>query len=396
VRIVTNAADPDYLLVDYDAEGAELPAAEGTVTSTTVAERVAADAADDVVLLCHGWLDDLADARALYAGWLRAARGVPWPGGRALVVAAHWPSKPFADDAEVARILDPAGYPDGLAHPSAEVLTACRTLIERYASGQARTQSEQTADAPAGGFDPETAFANAAAAQPDSLLDGVREVLLALSFWTMRTRAITLGQATTGLPRLLGRILAARPGVRVHLVGHSMGCLALSGALTSVGAAAGPHAASFLMVQAAVSSWALSSGNPYVSGGTGAYARIIGDGLIDGPLIATTSSHDDALGRYYPLGMELVPQKVFAAGVSRPGRTAAIGAAGLGFDPPVPTAGTLSPLKAEGARAAAPLPGHQYTIDCSAVIRGHNDLDHVELARLCFAGVAAAVGRRVG
>ena len=86
--------------------------------------------------------------------------------------------------------------------------------------------------------------------------------------------------------------------------------------------------------------------------------------------------------------MELVLQRNYAAAVpGQPSRTAAIGAHGFGFDPPVPSAGTL-PALVPGAESFALAAGRQYAIDASALIASHPDIDHVELARLFFAGVA--------
>ncbi|AYG03331.1 hypothetical protein [Gryllotalpicola protaetiae] len=335
------ATTPEYALVIFDAAGREVAEADGSALSTTVAARVAAGGDADVVLMCHGWLDDLTDAKNTYRGWLTTAHGVGWPEASApLVVGVHWPSVPAAGG-------EP---PDVPAQMQARL--ADGTLLE-------------------------------------SLENAGVELADFLSFWGMRERAISLGATDAGLGRLLARIFAARPGVRVHLVGHSLGCVALSGALVAAGAAGGPHAASFFLVQAAESSWAFSASAPFFTGGAGKYAAVISDGLVDGPLVATRSSHDGALAVLYRLGMEFVLERSYAAAsVARPARSAAIGAEGLGFDPPVASAGALPALE-PGAAHFAVEPGHQYSIDCSAVITGHNDVDHAELARLFAAMVAA-------
>jgi len=332
---------PEYALVVFDEKGREVAEADGSALSKTVAARIAEEQVADVVLMCHGWLDDLADAEGTYRGWLSTAHGLDWPGASApLVVGAHWPSTPDSGD-------EPPDIPAALrAHLADGSLLA-------------------------------------------SLESAGVEVEDFLSFWGMRERAIALGAGDAGLGRLLARILAARPGVRVHLIGHSLGCVALSGALVQAAAAAGPHTATFFLVQAAESSWAFSAKAPFFTGGSGKYQAVVADGLVDGAMIATLSSHDSALGVLYRLGMEFVLQRSYAAeSPGQPARSAAIGAAGFGFDPPVATAHTL-PALAAGARHFAVSAGTQYSIDCSAVIGGHNDVDHVELARLFYAAVAA-------
>ena len=335
------ATTPEYALVIFDAAGREVVEADGSALSAAVAARVVAGGDADVVLMCHGWLDDLTDAKNTYRGWLTTAHGSGWPEASApLVVGVHWPSVPAA-----------AGEPPDVPAQLQAHLTDGSLLA---------------------------ALGNAGVELADFL-----------SFWSMRERAISFGAADAGLGRLLARIFAARPGVRVHLVGHSLGCVALSAALVVAGAARGPHAASFFLVQAAESSWAFSASAPFFTGGAGKYAAVVSEGLVDGALVATRSSHDEALTVLYRLGMEFVLERSYAAAsAGRPARSAAIGAEGLGFDPPVASAGPL-PALAPGASAFVVAPGRQYSIDCSAVIAGHNDVDHVELARLFFAMVVA-------
>ena len=334
------ATTPEYALVVFDAQGREVEESDGSALSVTIARRIADEQLADVVLLCHGWLDSLSDARNSYAAWLGAAHGLEWPGAAPpLVVAAHWPSAPLAAG-------EPPDVPAVL-----QVSLENGTLLE--------------------------ALRNA----------GV-DLVDFLSFWTMRERAIALGETDAGLGRLLARVFAARPGVRVHLVGHSLGCVALSGALVTAARANGPHAASLFLVQAAESSWAFSQSAPFFTGGAGRYRAVVADGLVDGPLVATRSSHDQALVLWYRLGMEFVLQRSYAAAAAgRPDRAAAIGSEGLGFEPPIPTAHTLPPLT-PGATRFALAAGSQYTIDCSAVIGGHNDVAHPELARLFLAAAA--------
>lgn len=349
--VAPTTTTPEYALVIFDADGAEVREADGSELSETIAARIAREELTDVVLMCHGWLDDRADAKNTYRAWLTAAHGLDWPGARPpLVIGVHWPSKPL-----------PAEVQTGAPAPVKDSLREGVLL---------------------------TALENAGA-----------DVVDFLSFWSMRERAITLGSTDAGLGRLLTRVFDASAGasagaaadvstgVRVHLVGHSLGCVALSGALVFAGAAGGPHAANFLLVQAAESAWAFSESAPFLTGGHGRYRAVVADGLVDGAMIATTSSHDAALDVLYRLGMEFVLQRSYAVASAMPARSAALGASGFGFSPPVATAHSLPDLK-PGAAHFALAAGDQYSIDCSALISDHNDVAHVELARLFFAAVA--------
>ena len=95
--IAPTATTPEYSLVVFDSEGREVAEADGSALSETVAAQIAASGVTDVVLLCHGWLDALADAETTYKGWLETAHPLAWPApAPPLVVAAHWPSTPLA------------------------------------------------------------------------------------------------------------------------------------------------------------------------------------------------------------------------------------------------------------------------------------------------------------
>jgi len=331
---------PGYPLVVFDTDGREVAETDGTELSRTIAARIARERLTDVVLLCHGWLDDLPTAESNYHRWLTAAHEVGWPrGSKPLVVGVHWPSTP-TDTGELTDVPAElqAHLDDG-------------TLLKALESARV-------------------------------------ELAEFLSFWSMRERAISLGATDAGLGRLLTRIFAARSGLRVHLVGHSLGCVALSGALVKAAAAGGPHATTFLLLQGAESSWAFSQSVPFFTGGAGRYHAVISDGLVDGALIATRSTHDQALTVLYRIGMEFVLQRSYAAeSVGRPARAAAIGAEGLGFDPPLATARTLPPI-VPGASHFGLAAGHQYTVDASALIADHSDVAHVEIARLFVAAAS--------
>lgn len=93
--------------VDFDREGQPVDEAQ----ANALLARVAQQHGRPLLVLCHGWNNDKAEATALYAAWLAALQTAlqkahaglpagsaptaaqPWP-----VLALHWPSKRFADD----------------------------------------------------------------------------------------------------------------------------------------------------------------------------------------------------------------------------------------------------------------------------------------------------------
>jgi hypothetical protein len=89
-----------YVEIEFDAKGKTSAAqVKGVV------DALQAPGLTDVLVLSHGWNNDIADARkwyGAYLGWLREevdARRVPGINTRKIgVVAIFWPSKKFADD----------------------------------------------------------------------------------------------------------------------------------------------------------------------------------------------------------------------------------------------------------------------------------------------------------
>ena len=99
-----------------------------------------------------------------------------------------------------------------------------------------------------------------------------------------------------GLGPLLGRLPAGR--LRVHLVGHSFGARLVSYALAGLPDGPSP-VKSVTLLQGAFSHFAFARPLPFDAGRNGALAGMLA--RIDGPLTACFSSHDLAVGRFYPL-----------------------------------------------------------------------------------------------
>lgn len=131
-----------------------------------------------------------------------------------------------------------------------------------------------------------------------SIWKGAKEALRQATYWQMKNRAGAVGQK--GLGPFVGHLHDEAPDLRVHLVGHSFGARLVSYALAGLPDSAQPSPIkSVTLLQGAFSHFAFAGSLPFDAARTGALAGKLA--RIDGPLAVCFSSHDDAVGRFYPL-----------------------------------------------------------------------------------------------
>ncbi|MEU7601105.1 hypothetical protein [Streptomyces sp. NPDC041003] len=157
-------------------------------------------------------------------------------------------------------------------------------------------------------------------------INGAKDVMRVLSYTTMKARAGHIGRSGLGplLETLHGRSSSARePSVRVHLIGHSFGARLVSFALSGISAPEKSPVASLLLLQGAFSHWSFAheQDNPFGSAGAlhGFADR------VHGPLVATFSIHDWAVGVWYPKASFLAGEDAQAQAAGRWGGMGADG-----------------------------------------------------------------------
>lgn len=367
--------DRTYHLVSFDERGHEREDAGGLL-STQIRQRVSGtvDRITDVFFCSHGWKGDVPAAIAQYDRWVgamvaqdadRVAAEARPQGFRPLVVGLHWPSLPWGDE----TLPGPGGVlsgDDGASGPDARL--GDDEVVDAYASRIADTPQargalatilaaaragESDVEAPAlkaayatlyaesglggagvtgapgsdqDGFDPKAIIDEAgptaggtAAGSPGllgggSFVDTLRDVLLTpvrqLSFWTMKDRARVIGES--GAHDLLRSLQAAAPTARFHLMGHSFGCIVVSGAVAGPPGSVGPvrPVESLFLVQGALSVWSACPDVPYQPGTPGYFSRVVADRMVRGPIGTTRSTRDTAVGRLYPLGARIGQQRL--------------------------------------------------------------------------------------
>jgi hypothetical protein len=218
-------------------------------------------------------------------------------------------------------------------------------------------------------------------------MGGLKDTVRVLSYATMKTRAGDIGR--TGLGPLLVSLHGQAPGVRVHLIGHSFGARLVSFALAGIADPVSSPVASLLLVQGAFSHWSFAPAQDNPFGEPGAL-----NGFADrvhGPLVATFTPFDWAVGVWYPKASFLAQQST-SAGVA--GRWGGMGSDGYQAASPV----VARSMPAAGGRDYGLVPGTFYPVDASAVINNvqgqsfagaHSDIRKVQVADLAVAAAAA-------
>jgi hypothetical protein len=396
--------------------------ADGTLDTTTghgdggLPAAVAAGGITDMFVLSHGWNNGADSARDLYQSMFSLLSDqLGTHRSTSAAVGIIWPSLLFPDDdpvtappvpatgSQLAAALAPA-FPDQQNHletlgqlldqkpQDPDKLTEFHTL----ATGLVTTQpqgSEDTGESALLTSDTVTVLGHAAAMAPvttsgaqgagdlfGGLWSGAREVLRTLSYYEMKNRAGVVGQ--NGLGPLLGKLTGPSGGPRVHLMGHSFGARLVSYALAGLpqdATGAASPVKSLTLIQGAFSHFTFASSLPFDGDRPGTLAAV--GKKVDGPLLATFSSADRAVGWWYPTASMLARQDAQAA-EELTYRWGAMGHDGYQHNPAV----QVIPL-AEAGKPYDFAAGTFYALDGNAVIKAnqsafsgaHSDIRHPQI-----------------
>jgi len=421
--------DIRYALVCFDESGTERSDdrdAPGGHFSEKVIDEVRAHPPTDVFLFSHGWKGDVEAAVDQYDRWIgalvtrkadRAQMEARRPGFKPMYVGLHWPSLPFGDEeigaganfaaqtGSVAALVDiyakrlgdtpevraalEAIFEEARTSAAADMLTdkarnAYLKLDKALALGDSELGGPPEADREP--FDPDAAVEASAELGVDfgglDLGGAILSPLRGLSFWMMKKRARTVGEG--GMHTFVKNLQSIAPAAHVHLMGHSFGCIVMSSVLGGPGGTT-PLVRpidSCVLVQGAMSLWSFANEIPPSPGTSGYFRRIIDDAKVSGPIVATTSKFDTAVGRLYPIAAGVAQQVAFAG----PPKYGAIGEFGI--------------HGVEGAAAQKLLPADEnyqfeakklYNLESSNFIRkgsglsgAHSDIDGPEVAHVIW------------
>ena len=422
--------DANYYLVCFDKDGDERKE-DGRFFSEEVLQAVPNDGVTDIFAMSHGWKGDVPAARDQYGRWIGsmlanagdiAAMKASRPGFKPLFVGVHWPSLPwgtedvgapasFAFDGvgDDRRIIDDAV--DGLVDtPKAREALA---VIFEYASSSSappqmpeavrlaylqlndelRLGSGELAGAPdedRAPFDPDKAYRQAkreVVSFGGGFGNAILSPLVQLSFWTMKKRARKVGEG--GIATFVRQILAtAPPEARLHLMGHSFGCIVVAAAAVGRGADLPRPISSMVLVQGALSLWSFAPKIALDGDKPGYFSALFGK--IAGPIVTTQSSHDSAVGKLYPVAAGIAGQVALDVPIfPRYGAVGTFGAQGLRPDA-VPMDMPTLDLTYQYQRKCV------YNLDASAFIceggglgGAHNDIAKPEVAHAVWRAAAA-------
>ncbi len=391
-----------FAAVEFDTSGSVHDLAQVEAAKEVVAE------ADDVLVLVHGWNNDMPAARHLYEKLTdsvdRIRNRVPAAAGRDIaVVGVFWPSVKWADDDDVAGGGAGAGSAEGALIAEIgnrdfdpEVTAQLRELVpELEASADARQKyldllrtalpddMEGGEDAPPPSFlggDADTTFERAGRAggltgagvagggaadfSVGGFIRAARNLLNLTTYYTMRDRAGTVG--AKGVASLIDDLHA--DGRRIHLVGHSFGARVVSAAANA--SRAPVHVV--MLLQGAFSHYGFA-GNWNGEGADGLF-RAVPD-RIRGPLVVTHTKNDKAVGLAYAIASRLARQVAIDIG----GPDDRYG--GIGRNGALKTPGALDPgtLQAVGSQYGFQ-PRRVSNLRADDFITGHSDVTGEQVA----------------
>jgi hypothetical protein len=405
--------------------------ADGSVDGSDSAARALAvdPTVTDLLVLTHGWNNDVAGARDLFTQLARSLRAVTddghglAPGRKLGILGVIWPSRQFALPEQMAGVAAAAGSPitqqdlldaiDGLRAvfpdeqatldkaaalvPHLTDKASARRAFVELVRGLLAPDPGDPAEGPAALFTlpgdvvldrlavpapigPPGGVGHAAAV--GGLLGGILGAGLNLlnyaTFYAMKERSAIVGVA--GLAPLLTAI--ARPGLRLHLAGHSFGARLVSAAVKAL--PAGVAVASVALLQGAFSHFGFAADwDPDAPGAQPGFFRSdLAEPRVTGPVLVTHTANDLAVGIAYAVASRLANQ--VAAGIGGPDdRYGGIGRNGAQRTAEA-VPGTL--LAVGGAYAWQPRRPHNLLAD--AFVANHSDVKGREVAYAVLSAAA--------
>jgi hypothetical protein len=428
-----------YFLLAFDVQGNERMDDPDGRMSAKLIEALQRDPVTDVFVLSHGWQGDVPGGRAQYDNWIDAMAACTAdleemkqarPGFHPVIVGLHWPSKAWGEEEfggggdQVSFGLPTTDPVEMLVDQYAERLdatpemrAALRTIIvsamqetapdqlppevrDAYLVVDANSSLESKGEGADPGadrepFDPDKVYE--AAQEQLSFggfsLGGLLAPLRTLTFWKMKDRAKKFGE-TAGFNLLQQIQKATGERVKVHLMGHSFGCIVVSAILADPdgrGSLVRP-VDSLALIQGALSLWSFCSDIPMAKGRSGFFRSIVEEKKVRGPIITTMSALDTAVGRFYPLGAGARGDVSFAPGeLPKYGAVGKWGARGPGLK--------IVDLEMQPANVPYKMEaGTVYNLESSRYIRegggfsgAHNDIARPEVAHAFWSAARGAV-----
>jgi hypothetical protein len=311
-----------YFEVTYDAQGDGGLENGGSALLDAVEATAAKSGTCNVFVMAHGWNNSEASARILYQNMYRLLGGMLGAHlSSTIAVGVFWPARVLsADDPSVVTTSPAADVLSlGDAFPGKDLGALSDAVAGAAESGDGGVIQRAQELAPPGpralgGIDEDEPLVRPM--KPDLAADlehlvehfcgNSLDIVRVFSYWEMKSRAGVVG--ANGLGPLVLQLRERVPGVRVHLIGHSFGARLVAHALVGLRDGAVPDPSpvkSVMFLQGAFSHFAFSpaitlAAQPGTAGPLEQFAA-----RVDGPLLATFTSADRALGEWYPMATML-------------------------------------------------------------------------------------------
>lgn len=396
----------------------------------------------DLLVLCHGFRNDANDARALYSEFLTNLRpqlshpslGAKLAGRTYVVAGIFWPSMVFREPDDSGGAMSAGGPDDDESRLrrlmdgtlDAQEIEKLVQLLPGAKSGDEQAQLKlvrqllkvaASADDVVGEF-PKVKNADPAVLQQSfghgdtitatapgtggggamgiptlgpgpaaggaqsffgKVLGFVPKFLNLTTFLLMFERCGRVGE--TGLSRVVREARAAKPSLRVHLVGHSLGGRAVTACANALVRNPPVVIDSMMLLQAAYSHFGLGPG---IDGAPrGHFRDIIDKKAVRLPILATHSQHDSVVGFAYTSMAAISLNNAKAIGDEN-SKFGGIGRNGVQKTPE----SVKQDLLLEGNAYSFP-PGHLYNLDGSRVVNGvkliksHGDVRNKNVTWAC-------------
>ncbi|MDB5385057.1 MAG: hypothetical protein JWM11_703 [Planctomycetaceae bacterium] len=395
----------------------------------------AASDCTDLIVISHGWNEDMASAQQLYDAIFESVDAVlPQKAGlsgrKIGVIRVFWPSKAFADadlipggsasldtttnDEALLKLLDELkrdpqrlGGTDTDPGRSAKI-DAAKAVVDSLDDDAAK---ETFVNALRGILNPAAANADDASdeffqadavdlfkqfgkpvlAPPPLGAGGAAEVGGAtglrdlfsgataaarrlanyVTYYQMKERAGLVGE--TGVQDVIRRLHNKAPATRLHLVGHSFGGRLVTAAALSV--APGIRISSMTLLQAAYSHNGIAEDYDG-RGNDGFFRAVITDQRVTGPIVITYTKNDQAVGIAYPLASRVAFQKASALG----DRNDPYGGLGRNGAQHTPEVDDSEAELLDSGHSYTFLAGHVYNLLGDNFISGHSAITGQEVA----------------